>query len=65
MRKPGNMYASDGHDMTLAVKVVLNPNTYNQPINSTLPRIDINFSVTFILSSAKTCNLDQSKKNAI
>ena len=28
VRKPGNMYAS--HDMTLAVKVALNPNTTNQ-----------------------------------
>ena len=32
MRKPGNtMCDTDRHDMTLAVKVVLNPNTINQP----------------------------------
>ena len=32
VRKPGNAYAStDHHDMTLAVKVAVNPNTTNQP----------------------------------
>ena len=30
VRKPGNMYVTDCHDMTLAVKVALNPITTNQ-----------------------------------
>ena len=29
VRKPGNMYVIDPHDMTLAVKLVLNPNSAN------------------------------------
>ena len=35
VRKPGNTWVTDSHDMTLAVKVVLNPNTTNQPTNYT------------------------------
>ena len=31
VRKPGNICVTDCHDMTLAVKVALNPNTTNQP----------------------------------
>ena len=31
VRKPGNTCITDRHDMTSAVKVVLNPNTTNQP----------------------------------
>ena len=31
VRKPGNTCVTDRHDMTLAVKVALNPNTTNQP----------------------------------
>ena len=30
VRKPGNTCVTDRHDMTLAVKVALNPNTINQ-----------------------------------
>ena len=30
VRKPGNTCVTDRHDMTLAVKVVLNPSTNNQ-----------------------------------
>ena len=30
VRKPGNTCVTDRHDMTLAVKVALNPNTTNQ-----------------------------------
>ena len=30
VRKPGNMCVTDCHDMTLAVKVALNPNSTNQ-----------------------------------
>ena len=35
VRKPGNtvMCVIDRHDITLAVKVALNPNTTNQPID--------------------------------
>ena len=29
MRKSGNMYVTDRHDMTLAIKVALNPKTTN------------------------------------
>ena len=32
VRKPGNTCVTDRHDMTLAVKVALNPNTTNQPL---------------------------------
>ena len=32
VRKPGNICVTDRYDMTLAVKVALNPNTTNQPI---------------------------------
>ena len=36
VRKPGNMCVTDRHDMTLAVKVALNPNTTNnQPTSFT------------------------------
>ena len=38
VRKPGNTCVTDRHDMTLAVKVTLNPNTTNQP---TLPNAKI------------------------
>ena len=31
VRKPGNTCVTDHHDMTLVVKVALNPNTTNQP----------------------------------
>ena len=34
VRKPGNTCVTDRHDMTLAVKVALNPNTTNQPLYS-------------------------------
>ena len=32
VRKPGNTGVTERHDMTLAVKVALNPNTTNQQI---------------------------------
>ena len=40
VRKPGNMCATDCHDMTLAVKVVLNPNITNQLMLSVDPNVD-------------------------
>ena len=36
VRKPGNTCVTDRHDMTLAVKVALNPNTTNQQTNVVL-----------------------------
>ena len=40
------MCATDHHDMTLAVKVALNPNTTNQPISSI---IFVNFIYCVVL----------------
>ena len=40
-----HMCVTDSHDMTLAVKVVLNPNTTNQPTNSTYIRIRLMIAI--------------------
>ena len=37
VRKPGNTCVTDRHDMTLAVKEALNPNTTNKPTEEQTP----------------------------
>ena len=54
MRKPGNTCVTDHHDMTLVVKVALNPNTNNQPNNKILD-----------MSKLKALNFADNKLNIV
>ena len=47
------MCITDRHDMTLAVKVALNPNTTNQHINFLLDTIYTKFNKSISLASIK------------
>ena len=53
VRKPGNMCVTGRHDMTLAVKVALNPNTTNQPSNCSLCGPENQLTISWIRCSIR------------
>ena len=55
------MCVTDRHDMTLAVKVVLNPNTTNQPTCNSAPHRDI---LNLVLSELGALFFFQDKEEA-
>ena len=46
VRKPGNTWVTNGHDMTLPVKMALDPNTTNQPRKGVEKPSNISITVT-------------------